>query len=478
MIILKKNFYEELYKVYSFGYVTNEQKQEYSEEAKKLFLSRCKKHITDRINILYNASEYIIIEENYVEPEWKTMVKEHYINSAYSNNLKQRVIRVHFLNNDVFSEENYLGFITLRPLEEIEIALSFVYLNWKHEFFADYTTFVMTYPKEIHYIGKTITIFTYPFFAQDSIVTCCADANVIMLKKYFANKFKISTTGKNSCPILINNKEHKLPRTVTRILLESMLSQAEIPFSVYLNNENNREKTDWTEVQNKIDAYIESGLPVILGVNKHVVQIIGYANSKNGDNKGYIIYDDSGHLEKMCHGQENKDRHFSYIVQLNDIRNFLEQNENYFLLFSEHERVYMKFEYYKHHLRFHLTAYKIQDTENESIYPFIINDKKQFQENVSLRTMLVDNSVVKSFYLKQSTEEQKKCIKEFLYGALPHYLWYTEITVHKENDKIICLCADPTMYYRTNDLKKLFLYMPPIAIVDNDRLMLLTKSNP
>lgn len=442
-----------------------------------LFNKSLKTKVIDRIDVLYDAAKYLVIEENYIEPEWKTMIAKHYINSAYSSTLKQSVIRVHFLSKNEFSQQSYLGFITLRPLEELEIALSFVYLNWKHALFSNCTTFVMTYPKEVNYMGESITIHTYPFFAQDSIVACCADANVIMLKKYFANKFNISTTGKNSFPISKTSKEHKLPKKVDSMLLKAMLSDAEIPFRIQrFRNMGKNDKTKWERIQKNINAYIESGLPVILGVDGHVIQLIGQINLTKDIATHYIVYDDSGHLEKICSGysQDNK-RHFTYILGIEDIKKYFEREENnsFFLLFSEHERVYIDFERYE----FFLTEYLLQlyglDKEKKSILSWIFNIDGKVNPDVSFRTMLVDNSVLKSFFLKHKKSNQEKTINDFIKRGFPHYLWYTEITV---KEKIFCVCADPTMYYNTRDIEKLFLDMGPIGLVDNERLLLLTKS--
>jgi len=108
-----------LFTIYTFGYTTN-----------KAFKSAFHENVTKRLPILYEKAKYVNIEKSYVETEWKDLISLHYINTTYANELKNRVIRVHFFKEKVCSEDNYVGFITLRPIQEMQIALSYVFVNW------------------------------------------------------------------------------------------------------------------------------------------------------------------------------------------------------------------------------------------------------------------------------------------------------------------------------------------------------------
>ena len=94
-----------LFTIYTFGYTTN-----------KAFKSAFHENVTKRLPILYEKAKYVNIEKSYVETEWKDLISLHYINTTYANELKNRVIRVHFFKEKVCSEDNYVGFITLRPI--------------------------------------------------------------------------------------------------------------------------------------------------------------------------------------------------------------------------------------------------------------------------------------------------------------------------------------------------------------------------
>ena len=127
MVFRKEHLCGELAAIYNFGYCNAAGKC----EDDFLFRFSCdfKEKVLNRIGVLFDAAKYIIIEENYVEREWKEMIARHYLHSAYANALREKVIRVHFLEQKEFCDENYLGYITLRPIEELAISLSFIYIN-------------------------------------------------------------------------------------------------------------------------------------------------------------------------------------------------------------------------------------------------------------------------------------------------------------------------------------------------------------
>ena len=157
-MIQKENLVQELINIYNFGY--DYQNSEEPEKIKNAFKDAFKIHVTDRLGEVYDLTKFVIIEQNYIESEWKEMVARHYIHSTYAKGLRQTVFRVHLLCADEFTEDNYLGFITLRPIEELAISLSFIYINWRHRFFAMGNSYIMTFRKKIHYMGKSITIQT------------------------------------------------------------------------------------------------------------------------------------------------------------------------------------------------------------------------------------------------------------------------------------------------------------------------------
>ncbi len=93
MVFRKEHLCGELAAIYNFGYCNAAGKC----EDDFLFRFSCdfKEKVLNRIGVLFDAAKYIIIEENYVEREWKEMIARHYLHSAYANALREKVIRVH-----------------------------------------------------------------------------------------------------------------------------------------------------------------------------------------------------------------------------------------------------------------------------------------------------------------------------------------------------------------------------------------------
>ena len=130
---------------------------------------------------------YFIFEEDYVETEWKEMVKIHYVNTSYDT--QNTVMRIHVFQEPKFSEECYLGFFTLRKINEIKIMLSYIYPNWRNIRYHSKKVWVMTYKKKVHYMGKELTFNTYPLFVQDNITVACAQASMVSMTQYLHNKY-------------------------------------------------------------------------------------------------------------------------------------------------------------------------------------------------------------------------------------------------------------------------------------------------
>ena len=473
----KDKLCDELLKMYDFGYS--------DKNMKDYFIKAFNQHVLNRIKFLYEKSSHIIIEKEYVETEWKEMISYHYINTTYYNQINNRVIRIHFLNSNVLSENNYLGHITLRPVPELRVALSFVYLNWsntiwKHDFF-DSEAHVMTYKKYIHIDEYELIIDSYPLFSQDSIVTCCADANILMLSKYMSHKYSFKKLRISDIRHSFFDKRF-LPRTVDETFFENILVDNGIPFKCkeYINPCSTFQKEHWEILDDMIKAYVESELPVIIGFNGHVVQVIGYCDGGN-----YIIYDDSGYLNSQL-ANENIDgeqpKCFCYSTNITRIKDCLQENSvhKFFVGICEHERVYLEYSKYRFHVINYINYYynkglidfagDILDMEKtlpgcQSVHPFA--------DNINVRTLLVSTSILKQHLSNNCLDWlQEALIKPFIESNTPHYVWFTEI---EYNDKeVLCTVADPTRYYHTDLINELFFEIIPFPMNKEKRLKTLT----
>lgn len=212
-----------LFTIYTFGYTTN-----------KAFKSAFHENVTKRLPILYEKAKYVNIEKSYVETEWKDLISLHYINTTYANELKNRVIRVHFFKEKVCSEDNYVGFITLRPIQEMQIALSYVFVNWNailaHASKKDEKSQMVTYNKRVHCMGKELFIKTYPLLVQDSIVTCCVDVNLITLTRFLSHKGMTKKLSiKDMCGEDINGG---CPKYLTEGYISNFCKEKKIPLKL------------------------------------------------------------------------------------------------------------------------------------------------------------------------------------------------------------------------------------------------------
>ncbi|MDO4308373.1 MAG: hypothetical protein Q4C77_16250 [Eubacteriales bacterium] len=106
----------------------------FSDLNKAKTIEQIKKYILPKLKIFRGKNEkktiYFLEESEYVETEWKDMVSMHYVNTSYE--LKNTVIRCHVFSKKQFDSKHYLGFFTLRPIDEIKVMVSFVYPNWNN----------------------------------------------------------------------------------------------------------------------------------------------------------------------------------------------------------------------------------------------------------------------------------------------------------------------------------------------------------
>ena len=130
-----------------------------------------KENIWPRLDFMHgrrnSGDRYFIFEEDYIETEWKDMISIHYINTSY--HVQNTVMRIHIFSNNEISETSYIGFFTLRKIDEPRFMLSYIYPNWTNIYCNSKRFHVMKYRKAIHIAGHELTLYTYPLFVQDNI---------------------------------------------------------------------------------------------------------------------------------------------------------------------------------------------------------------------------------------------------------------------------------------------------------------------
>lgn len=520
-----KDLPKKLFEFYQFGYIDA---QKISQQLNKDdFISQCgdsfqrfchdfNKHILGRLGTVFESAQYVSIEFSYVETEWKDMISLHYINTTYAAKLLPRTIRVHFFTANICSSNNYLGFITLRPIEELQIALSYVFVNWDLLKPENAICKFVGYEKKIHCFGEELVIYTYPLLTQDTIVTCCADVNIITLSRFLAHKFG----GKKLEIRDICGDDYNVvyPRQVTAQRFEELCSKMHIPFktqNIYLHVLESNVSIETfrqpnlvapyirtrDDIMEYIDAYLDSNLPVVIFIGGHVMQLVGYRYKSN--NKEYLVLDDSGFNDP------NKEKRFCYYIDIDTMLYIPFSNENetdcddgsgaqrfdpdfvivekfYNFLqkdimtigIPQSERVYIDFYYYKILL---VNMVKQLWSETSEQYSWFLDSQKNFLPNVKTRSRLVDCTQFIEYLSKNCKlayeyrdkllsegieqtgingiiDNLESAISKLSHLPLPHYLWYTELSNGNEDEEIfVGLCADATRFYKdTTHLDKVF----------------------
>lgn len=420
-----------------------------------------KKYFLPRIQVIINQSRFFILEEEYTEREWKELVSLHYIHTSYKPSAY--VIRIHFLKNDVIEASSYIGFVNIRPINEVQYNLSLVYPNWKElaseikKIFGIDKLYVMTYKKHVHVCGKELVIDTFPFFPQDGVVTRCAHAALVMVTKY-VQKTLGHKLVKLSDIITGNFIKTKLipSEGLTVQEMVEILNKAEIPVKVIKLKEYREIFQEW------MDSYIESGIPVILTVGNHVITIIGHSS---GDKK-YLIYDDSGEFFRVKDEgkilKEKTLKNFVDLVSWDDIQRCFGPEGHEYMIAPEMEKVFVPFPYVKENF----DVYVKDSLVEGSCY------KIEFE-----RYLIIDNSKLKKFLSCNQeaivSDENKTKFKDFIESNLSHYLWFCEVEARKADEKFIFgFLADPTKHQFSWES---MFYDMRIPLGKNKRIGLLTE---
>lgn len=429
----------------------------YSEE---LIIESVDNDILSRLDMfLIEKNVYFHAEDNYVETEWKDMISLHYINTSYCCN--PTVMRIHLLKVSKKSGNVYLGFFTIRIINELSILLSYIYPNlsaiqkWEYKKNRREKQYICTYQKIVHLEGKEFLISTFPMFIQDGTVASCAHATMLSLGHFLYKKYKfpaISLQDINKEYTYNRTKNFPTPGLGYQQVIEIFSKKKILIISEETINWNKRtneikmDKEKFSIIRKRIDTSIESAFPVmILGrfkiVNEesnitiinHAILIIGHTFNEDNEKK-YIIYDDSGALlEKIC-GHKN-------IIGELTWEEFEEHCAYANFLFPQYEKVYLNSEDIKKQLANKLikqqNRYAVEDIleEFEKTYP---NTRMILMDNVEIK-MLLHDCLEKNELIAQFSKTQ---IQEILSRNLPHYLWYCEIEYEK--GMYFVLLADPT----------------------------------
>lgn len=430
-------------------------------------------HVFSRIYSLLEQAEDFFFEKDYVETEWKDMVSLHYVNTVYK--CDNRVARIHFftkeccendknLENSVIidcSEKDYLGYITIRPISEPMIILSFICPNFDvYSHFSD--ALILNYEKKVHINHKEFKIHTFPHFSQDGIAAVCVNADLIMMTNYLHEKYnyrKLRLVDINSDDKWLYPNDGFSTNEILNVAIKNR-----IPLRIL------QKRPDTKEM---IKSYVLSGLPILLtsNNNEHIIIVVGI-DFKENDYK-FIIYDDSGAFfsfkKEMDDGNkfeviedENKKYHFANSVEWSKIEYWLSSEDDSndinkdCIIIPLYERVVLSYDEVKEMYREYL---------NTLFGTTIKNDDKfeEFFNSVSENIRIYNASNFKNFindnisYVADEGSEIE--LRSFLKDYSEHFVW---VCYGSYKDYNFLLLFNPTTYV----LSKSFL--PYISFLKSD----------
>lgn len=185
-------------------------------------------------------------------------------------------------------QENFIGSMVIRPIKEKSIGrclLSPFYLRYRE----DDVLYVRVSEYNISYSGIRLSVKAFPFEMQDGITTTCAEVTLLNLLDYYSNEFqdyKFGTPSSLKHIIQKLNADRVTPATgisyedISRVLCQTGFTPK---FYRVLYN------ADIIDMMQIISLYVESGIPVAIGMNKsetkrkrgHSVICIGHTNISN-----------------------------------------------------------------------------------------------------------------------------------------------------------------------------------------------------
>lgn len=390
-----------MYKVFSSLKETIEFCNSYDENsAEKLH-----KDISIRFSYFVGVSTSFIVED-YIENEWRDSFDLYY-SKVTQYKCSSVLKRVHFISQsiktlDLVSEDNYLGYITLRPLPLLQISrVRFKCIRDSFEEFGKTDIYCLSVNTKVNLPHISIDYNSFPLYSQDGMVAICAHADLLMISKYMYKKFnfnnyKLKNIVKNN--LLSSDSGRKIPSDGLNILqmLEILKVNNYNPISMRFNNL----KYDNISIYEYIDSFLESALPVILAFRSHVIVVVGHMNNSL---KHYIVADDSTYHIK--NSLKKKEAHIA-IVSTDELDEIF-ANEVVYVIAPTFDRFYLHYQNLK-------PIVDIQKIKLEKDYLL-----KGIKTDLVSRELLIESCKVKQHLTSCGDRNYENTM-------MPHYVWYIE----------------------------------------------------
>lgn len=436
--------------------------------------------IHKKLGKYFSLTKTYIIEENYIDRWWREEYSIYYSKTFY-NKTDKFSTRIHLIKEAVsghegVNEDNYIGYLILRPIPVPTSRILKIIVKPLKEAFIENNEKLKIYVAkckfEVHIGGKKIEFFGFPFYQQDSMVSSCAHADILMVAEYMHRKFnsnKPLIKDFFSNTLQVSGRSVPSPRlTVDQIsaAFQNIGIQTKICFPFDSKPQIFEIDEGLNYFLEYVNSYMESGLPTILTVKDHVVLIIGHTINADGK-KDYIVYDDSGAFLKKI---ENSCAFYAVISheELKTMLKFL-IGESYYSVVSinvEFERVYFPYKRVKEVIgriikgRSEKIGVNIEDSIKER--RFLIADSRDFKILCSMRGVSFFNDILMPHYIwiVELYSESKNIMYDILIDASAHKddfqswiaVWYRDAILFNkrytnEEDKSIYDVKTPPFVY-------------------------------
>lgn len=444
-------------------------------------------NVLNRLGLIATEATHFAFESDYFERAWRHMVTVYY-SRAYSH-LHMHVARIHFFKidleqceyvaidesgpnanstdklkitrvpaatspptiyddyylsfglkqNDNVLTSAYLGYCNLRPLPSTTTMLSYVMPNFDSCVFKafmkrnDYHYFqFLAYERKVHFHNIELSIRTFPFFAQDNMVTVCVHANLLMLSHY-TSKFlrKVDLSISSILKDHAYDKEIGYPSSGLQLpQIKETLAKNSIAASYY---DFAAKQYDLNDLLHVTLSTLDSKLPVTIGVLNHVVLCLGYRKAKNSNRYELLIYDDSGMLFSMLTPSST---HFIRYVDWGQLEKIIEDSfsskKGTFFMCLKHERASLDYFDAKPIFigadsRFALLPGRYKPSDYR-IFLATSTKVKEFLSQAAFPAKIVENESDSNDVIN-ARRNQYIVAKNIFANDMPHYLWCCEVDV-------------------------------------------------
>jgi hypothetical protein len=445
---------------------------------------------------------YFLYENEYIDQHYIEDYSVYY--SRCFNNYKKVCSRIHFFYsidnyedcrkqlsaalkgeiNTLITDENYLGFIVIRPIPETFLAKMclkpYYELNNKHD------KFLINKNYKVSLFGIKLSVSTIASQEQDKVVSACATTAIWTFlnahpKKDLNNLPSLSSITSSAYSELSNYSRDFPNRGLSIEMICNSLKRYELsPEYFQFINQNEDEIINKRMSQRKMNlfkeyiySYCSSNHPLILGVEirdketakvkgLHAVTIVGYGLSKE-DNVSEFI---SHRLEKIYVHDDRFGPFLKVIIENDNFEVKLDVNGEVTKKASLLDEVYNPDNliigvYHKIRIPYSHIKNTIIDF-NTAIKKYI--KEKNFLEIVELFNefkwdiQIIENNELKEYIQKNTNIKDKE---KYLIKSWPKYIW--SVTVYLEEQELFQILFDAT------DIEQgdVFIDMLPLCNVGN-----------